>query len=163
MAKYYTCWLHVPEECRKQLEQIVSKKYDYASDNAYLVNTEPRIFGYIFDEVKWRELDFLDDLHELGIPFNFSNDDNDPYLKRIIKCRFTPDGERILQDYLHSEAKIDAECFIASIDECKTPEEKLNYINQQYMHFSNLLTSLPWDNQVEYGKLYRTRKLIEPS
>ena len=158
MAEYFACWLKIPEEFQEQIEQIVSEKYNY---DVYLVETKPRILEYLFDEIKWGELSFLDDLHEMGIPFNFSNDDSDDC--RFIKCRFTPDGEMILQDYLESDTKIDADTFIDEIDKCKTPEQKLDYINRLYISCSNILNHLPWDNQIEYGKLYRTRKLIEPS
>ena len=158
MAEYFACWLKIPEECQEQLEQIVS---DYDDFDWMLVGANPRIIEYIFNEVKWGELDFLDQLHEQGIPFDFSNDHSED--SRHISCRFTSDGEMILQDYFESDTRIEGNDFIRTIDLCTSPEEKLKFLNEQYMKLSNLLTLLPWDNQVEYGKLYRTRKLIEPS
>ena len=158
MAEYFACWLKIPEECQEQLEQIVS---DYDNFDYMLVSTNPRIIEYIFNEVKWGELDFLDDLHEQGIPFDFSNDDSDD--RRFIKCRFTPDGEMILEDYLESDTKIEAQDFIFAFESCKSSQDKVDLMNAYYMKLTNLINPLPWDNQVEYGKLYRTRKLIEPS
>ena len=160
MADYDTCWLKIPEECKEQVEQIVSLNYQY---NCYLVHNNLRISEYTFVEVKRGELDFLDDLHEQGIPFNFHNDNSDPDDRRFVRCRFTSDGEMILQDYFESETKISAEAFLYEIDKCTSPDEKLVYINKQYIRFSNLLISLPWNNQVEYGKIYRMRRLVEPS
>ena len=158
MADYLCCWLKIPEECQQEFEKIVP---DDHSKEHYLVDNNPRLIEYIFSEVKWGELDFLDDLHEIGIPFDFSNDNSED--ARHIICRFTSDGEMILQDYLESDSKIEGSYLISSIDSCNSPEEKLQFINEQYIKFSNLLTPLPWDNQIEYGKLYRTRQLIDPS
>ena len=158
MAEYLTCWLKVPEEYKNIVEDMIPNEETYDS---FVYKTEPRLFEFTFPEIKWGELDFLDQLHEQGIPFDFSNDDSED--SRHISCRFTSDGEIILQDYLESESKIQGSYFIRTIDLCNSPEEKLKFLNEQYMKLSNLLIQLPWDNQIEYGKLYRTRKLIEPS
>lgn len=156
MAEYFTCQVEILNDSVKQFEDLIPNKY---SD--FYTDTFEDFVIYYFEEVKWGELDFLDSVIDNGIPFTFYADqlDND---FRNIHVRFTEGGSCILQDNLKSDLMLDVE-YIVSMTLNTSDEEKLTFLNSVLNEYKDKVITLPWDNQIEYGKLYMARKLIDPT
>jgi len=125
--------------------------FDYETSYEYL-NGE-KFMEFQFDEINQGTLDFLDKLQEAGIAFDSSWASGNEYEAGTTFCRFTADGQVIKFDRYDSEAHPDLSCLMKRIDDPKALRE---YILEHH----NKVTPLPWDNQEEYGKLYRARQLI---
>jgi hypothetical protein len=130
------------------------KLFDYESQDEY-PNGE-QFIEFQFSEINHGTLDFLNKLQEAGIAFDSSWSPGLEYGAGTTFCRFTADGQVIKFDRYDSEAHPDLSCLMKRIDDPKALRE---YILEHY----NNVTPLPWDNQEEYGKLYRTKQLINPS
>jgi hypothetical protein len=128
--------------------------FDFDPSCEYL-NGE-QFIEFQFDEVNHGTLGFLDKLQEAGIAFDSSWAQGSEYGPGTTFCRFTADGQVINFDRYDSEAHPDLSCLMKRIDDPKALRE---FILEHY----NNVTPLPWDNQEDYGKLYRTRQLINPS
>jgi hypothetical protein len=134
--------------------EAAKKLFDYGSQDEYL-NGEGFI-EFVFTEINHGTLDFLSKLQEAGIAYDSSWSPGNEYGAGANFCRFTADGEVICFDRYDSEAHPDLSCLMTRIDD---PIALREYILE---HHKNV-TPLPWDNQEEYGKLYRTKQLINPS
>ena len=125
--------------------------FDYETSYEYL-NAE-KFMEFQFDEINHGTLDFLGKLQEAGIAFDSSWNPGSEYGAGTTFCRFTADGQVIKFDRFDSEAHPDLSCLMKRIDDPKALRE---YILEHHNHG----TPRPWDNQEEYGKLYRARQLI---
>ena len=137
----------VLKESLDQVKEIFSDFYDIEIvEGDYLASLH-------FDEVNNGHIEEQDDLTEKGIPYNYEwgiGDNYDPGIKYI--C-FTPEGDVIHIEYYDSEVNPPLEKLTELLNE---PEELVEFIRK----FIEERTPLPWDNQVEYGKIYRARQLI---
>jgi hypothetical protein len=109
-----------------------------------------------FHEVNHGTLDFLNDLEKAGIAYDSSWSRGDEYGPGTKFCRFTADGEVISFDRYDGEINPDMNCLMRLIDDPVALREAILSHHRE-------TTPLPWDNQEEYGKLYRTKQLINPS
>ena len=117
------------------------------------INTSLEFSSFYFDEVNNGCIEEQDQLTDLGIPYNYEwgmGDNDDPGSKYI---RFTPEGELQHIEYYDDELNLPLEKLL---ELAPTPKELAEYVQQH----SDDKTPLPWDNQVEYGKIYRARQLI---
>ncbi len=92
-------------------------------------------------------------LTERGIPYNYEWGPGDNYYPGTKYIRFTPEGNLQHIEYYDNEVNPPLEKLLELVSK---PKELVEYVQQ----YANERTPLPWDNQVEYGKIYRTRRLI---
>ena len=98
----------------------------------------------------------IEEQHELtkaGIPYNYEWGKGDYYTSGTKYIRFTPEGELEHIEYCESDINPPIEKLLELVP---TPRELAEYVQQ----YSDELTPLPWDNQVEYGKRFRTLQLL---
>jgi hypothetical protein len=127
--------------------------FDFEPDSAY--QNGNRFIEFEFNEINHGTLDFLDKLQEAGIAFDSSWAQGSEYGPGTTFCRFTAEGTVVRFDRYDSEAHPDLSCLMERID---NPVELREFILKHH----ESVTPLPWDNQEEYGKLYRTKQLINP-
>lgn len=106
-----------------------------------------------FDEVNYGTLHFLDKLKAAGIAYESEWEKGDQYGPGVKSVRFTADGEVIEKEVYNSECSIDVHDLLALLDK---PEELKDLITSTH----KAVSVLPWENQEEYGKLYRAKMLI---
>jgi len=128
--------------------------FDYDIDEAYCNGDQ--FVEFVFKEVNHGTLGFLKKLEEAGIAYDSSWSSGFEFGAGTTFCRFTDDGQVINFDRYDSEANPDLSGLMKRINNPKALRE---FILEHY----NNVTPLPWDNQEEYGKLYRTKRLINPS
>lgn len=108
---------------------------------------------FSFEEVNYGELEFLDALQAAGIAYLSEWEGGSEYGPGCTSCRFTAEGEAIIKSFDDSEINPHLHNLMELINQ---PKQLRNYI----LAHKELRTILPWDNQEEYGKLYRTTMLI---
>ena len=108
---------------------------------------------FTFYEVNYGELDFLELLHEAGIAYDSSWNAGGEYGPGTSSARYTPEGDLILKHISDEQINPDLGTLMTLIDD---PLGLRNFI----LTHKDRLTALPWDDQIKYGKLYLTRKLI---
>lgn len=134
-------------------EKKALQHFDYEASEAWW--DEP--FAYHrFEEVNYGRLDFLDKLKAAGIAYESEWDRGSEYGPGIKSVRFTADGEVIQKEIYNSECSIDVHDLMALLNK---PEELKGLITSTH----EAVSVLPWENQEEYGKLYRAKQLITPT
>lgn len=109
-----------------------------------------------FYEVNYGDLRCLSALQAAGIAYESRWESGADYGGGIEYGRFTEAGEpRSLQ--LHDGGENPS--IHALIKLLDSPQELRQYI----LDHQAAITPLPWDNQVEYGRRYRARRLIAPA
>ena len=121
---------------------------DYAE-----IDERPSLTSFFFHEVNNGCIEEQDQLTDLGIAYDYEWGMGDNYNPGSKYIRFTPEGELQHIDYYENELNPPLEKLLELVSK---PKELAEYVQQH----SDNLTPLPWDNQVEYGKIYRTRQLI---
>jgi len=106
-----------------------------------------------FEEVDDGDLPFLGDLQAAGITYLSEWEEGNEYGPGCASCRFTPEGEAVIKTFADSEINPPLYELLELIDQ---PNELRAYI----LAHKELRTIMPWDNQEEYGKIYRTSRLI---
>lgn len=113
-------------------------------------------FFVTFDfESNYARLSYHDELVAAGIPYTFSWSGGGEYTEGEIFSRYTETGEHTLLELWHHEENPPMSQILLLID---SPEELRAFI---LMHKKDT-TPLPWDNQLEYVKIFRTQQLIAP-
>jgi hypothetical protein len=102
---------------------------------------------FVFHEVNYGTLDFLQDLRKHGIAYDSSWEDGGEYEAGTDSCRFTPEGGMNLSEVYDSQLSIPIDDLMKIIDHP-------NQLKQWIVNASESVAVLPWDNQVEYGKLH---------
>ena len=126
------------------------KHFDAEEADAWL--QEPLAY-HQFEEVNYGELEFLDKLKAAGIAYESEWDRGSDYGPGVQSVRFTADGEVIEKSVFNDECSIDVHDLMALLDK---PEELKDLITSTH----KAVSVLPWENQEEYGKLYRAKQLI---
>lgn len=108
-----------------------------------------------FNDVNYGELPFLDALQASGIAYDSAWDAGSDYGAGTSSCRYNEAGEIEVKTVYVSGENPPLEELLQRIDD---PAALKQYI---LLHQENI-TSLPWLHQEEYGKRYRTKKLIQP-
>lgn len=109
--------------------------------------------SYTFHDVNYGELDFLHLLQTKGISYLSEWESGDEYDAGCASCRFTPEGEAIIREIYDSEYNPSMGLLLERID---NPTALRTYI----LEHKESQTILPWDNQEEYGKIYRVNQLL---
>lgn len=117
------------------------------------ITEKGELVSIYFDEVNDGRIDEQDELTNVGIPYNYEWGNGDNYDAGSKYIRFTPEGQLVHIEYYESEINPPLEKLLELLDK---PKELVQYIQQ----YSDDKTPLPWDNQVEYGKRYRTLQLL---
>lgn len=113
------------------------------------------LYSYCFYEVNYGNLPFLDALMQAGIPFDSDWDSGGEYGAGVETCRFTPDGQAIRKETANEYRNPEISKLMGLLDK---PDELKACIVEHFNH----VTSLPWDNQIEYAKIYRLTRIITP-
>ena len=122
-------------------------------DDSAEINEGTPLTSFYFYEVNNGCIEEQDQLTDLGIAYNYGWDTGDNYNPGSKYIRFTPEGELQHIEYYENDSNPPLEKLLALVSE---PKELAEYVQQ----FADDITPLPWDNQVEYGKIFRTRQLI---
>lgn len=137
----------VLKESLDQVKEILSDFGDIE------IVEEDYLASFHFHEVNNGCIEEQDELTEKGIPYNYEWGNGDNYDAGFKYIRFTPEGEVIHIEYYDTEVNPPLNKLSELLD---TPEELVKYVKE----YKEQITPLPWDNQVEYGKIYRTRQLL---
>lgn len=114
-------------------------------------------FSYLsYYEVNYGELHGLEKLTHEGIPFDSTWQAGGEFGEGTNYCRFTSKGEYVgLTLYLGDENPSMVDLF----SHINNYEDLRDYI----LGYKKTYTPLPWDNQIEYGKIYRMTQLVTTS
>ena len=148
MGDRTTVTLTVPNEFADTVEEIEEAQERDPS-------TEGDLIYLTYYEVNYGELRFLEKLKEQGIPYDSAWCAGCEYGSGTRSLRFTPEGEAIELELYDADANPEMRALMVLIDD---PVALRQYI----LDHQASRQVLPWDNQVEYGKIYRTRQLIAP-
>ena len=141
--------LTVLKEQAKEAEALFAWPADHHSEN---LGINPHIY-YSFYEVNYGDLPFLDALQEAGIAFDSEWEHGSEYGSGCDFCRFRSDGSVQRYDYSDEYKNPDLHQMMKLLDE---PEALKAYILDHHRKITPML----WDRQIEYGKLYRTKQLL---
>lgn len=111
---------------------------------------------YLFYDVNYGNLEFLPAIQNHGIAYTSRWESGSEYGPGEETCRFTPEGNLLIQT-IGDEYKNPC---LKSLMKAINSHEMLKQIIMR--HYEEV-TALPWDNQEEYGKIYRARQLINPT
>ena len=142
-------WVEITvlKESLDQVKEIFSDFYDIEIvEGDYLASLH-------FDEVNNGCVEEQKDLTEKGIPYDYEWGPGNAYYSGTKYIRFTPEGNLQPIEYYDNERNPPLEKLLKLVSE---PKELAEYVQK----YANEITPLPWGNQVEYGKIYRTRRLI---
>ena len=131
-----------------------AQEYFEFEDNCHWFD-EPLAY-YQFEEVNYGTLDFLDKLKAAGIAYESQWDRGSEYGAGVKSVRFTADGEVIQKEIYDSEIGINPALLMEVIDE---PEK----LRQLIISHHEEVSTLSWENQEQYGKIYRAKQLITPT
>ena len=137
----------------KSQQDEALKHFDFVADEAWL--DEPLAY-HQFYEVNYGTLDFLDKLKAAGIAYESEWDHGSEYGPGVKSVRFTADGDVVEKEVYNSECSIDVHDLMALLDKPKKLKDLIKSTHQA-------VSVLPWENQEEYGKIYRAKQLINPT
>ena len=120
-------------------------------ENQFRWGTE--LTSLYFNEVNNGCIEEQHELTKAGIPYNYEWGKGDYYSPGTKYIRFTPEGELEHIEYCESDINPPIEKLLELVP---TPRELAEYVQQ----YSDEITPLPWDNQVEYGKRFRALQLL---
>lgn len=116
---------------------------------------DPLLTDFYFEDVNYGVLDFLDDLEAAGIAYDSSWSNGGEYSSGTRFCRFTKTGELVSKELYDNARDVSLTLLLEFVD---TPEK----MKQVVLDHAEKVSIPSWDNQEEYSKLYRMRKLITP-
>lgn len=111
---------------------------------------------FVFYEVNYGNLQFLDQLQEAGIAYNSRWDSGSEFGSGCDYCRFTPNGGVIVKGISDDYINPSLDVLMEKIDDYEALKKAITSHHDQ-------VSVLDWDNQEQYGKIYRTRQLIAPT
>lgn len=133
--------------------EAAKRLFDTSADEEGIFGTEA---CFTFYDVNYGELRFLPELVKAGIAYDSDWERGDQYKAGTESIRFRPDGTVENKTIYEGDLAAPLCELLPLID---NHDELKKYILIRQEHFA----VLPWDNQEEYGKLYRTIQLINPS
>lgn len=110
-----------------------------------------------FAEVNYGELDGLENLRVTGIPYSVHWDAGDSYGAGDKHLRFTEQGEVILIEVYDEDRGINP----SALQTVLKAEDVRAALTELLDRHRRKTVPLPWENQVEYGKRYLARQLLE--
>lgn len=148
----YVC-LYVPAELFEQAKEIAIK-HDGEPSEEIILNDKVHYMG--FEEVNYGELDCIKELQSAGIPYDMEWAEGSRYEEGVQYCRFTETGDLTLKTVSRTDYYIQLSVLGKVIEE----HNSLDAV-KDFLKWRNEAVNPPsWDNQVEYGKIYRTKQLI---
>lgn len=144
--------LYVPAELAEQARPIIKE----SDGDPYDEGEANHLYNFGFDQVNYGELQCLDDLQKAGIAYDSDWDAGGTYEKGSQTLRFTPEGEAIVLTTYASDEGVPLNMLLPVLDD----HEQLKAV---ILEHQAVTVPLPWSNQAEYGKKYRTLQLINPA
>ena len=136
-------------------EQAEEAKRFFEERDVDHVSNDSVFTHFCFYEINYGMLLFLDDLQKAGVAFDSSWDHGSEYGPGTDYCRFLADGtvwrEDFSDDYINPDLK-------RCMELIGNPEELKAFIVEHH----NKVTPPSWEFQNVYGKLYKTKQLIDP-
>ena len=151
----YVC-LYVPAELFEQAKEIAIK-HDGEPIEEDTLNDEVHYMG--FEEVNYGELGCIKELQSAGIPYDMYWDKGSEYGEGVEYCRFTENGDLTLKDIYENDSYIHPSVLEKVIKE----HNSLDAVKDFLKRHTEAVNPPSWDNQVEYGKMYRAKQLISPN
>jgi len=111
---------------------------------------------FYFDDINYGELPFLNALLAAGIAYSSEWQRGGEFGPGCSSCRFTADGEAETKELYEGDQDPSITQLLQYIDE---PHKLRSFI----LEYKEKVSVLPWDNQEEYGKIYRIKQLILPT
>jgi|GEM_PF-5768650 len=146
-------YLYVPAELFEQAKEIAIK-HDGEPNEEDILNDEVHYMG--FEEVNYGELDCIKELQSAGIPYDMDWAKGSEYEEGVQYCRFTETGDLTLKTINGSDYYIHPSVLEKVIEE----HNSLDAVKDLLKRHHEAVDPPSWDNQVEYGKMYRTKQLI---
>lgn len=112
-------------------------------------------WSFYFNEVNYGELGFLALLEKAGIPYDSNWKDGPEFTEGTEHGRFTETGEFLRKEIYDSSYSIPLDTLMEYIDQ---PDA----LRRRILAHKDNLEVIPWDNQLEYSKLYLATQLIAP-
>lgn len=109
-----------------------------------------------FSDVSMGDLDFLDELQELGIAHNSKWNAGDEFGEGTEYCRFTPNGEVFQKTLYVADSSVPLESLVENLENHEMLKE-LILKKQAERHVEPLDA-----RQIEYGKLHQVARLVIP-
>lgn len=134
----------------KEHEALVQEVYKDEQEEAWDGDTT---VSFTFQDIDYGNLYDLAKLKEMGIAYDSQWLAGCEYGEGCEYLRFTPEGDPIFKEQYVSEKNPPLNDLLALLD---SPEKLREYI----LAYKEKIAILPWDNQGEYGKIYRTKQLI---
>ena len=110
---------------------------------------------FIFENVNYGDLPFLEALRKAGIAYNSSWSRGNDYGPGTECLRFDAEGKPFTSTVYKSGINPELSDLMALIDK---PDELRAFLIQHEKDVADR----PWDNQEEYGKIYLAKQLINP-
>ena len=145
--------LYVPAELFEQAKGIAIK-HDGEPNEEDTLNDEVLYMG--FEEVNYGELGCIKELQSAGIAYDMDWAKGSEYDEGVQYCRFTETGDLTLKTVLGGDYYIHPSVLEKDIEE----HNSLDAVKDLLKRHHAAVDPPSWDNQVEYGKIYRTRQLI---
>lgn len=130
-----------------------AKHFDEENNDYY--TTEDKTH-YEFYEVNYGTLSFLDKLQNNGIAYDSHWQAGSEYGSGANTCRFTPEGDSVVKDICDSYERL---CIYDLMEKLNDYEALKKLITDRH----DEIFILPWDNQEEYGKIFKLKQLINPT
>lgn len=108
---------------------------------------------FAFEEVNYGILDFLPTFQLQGIAYDSAWESGGSYETGMESVRFGEQGEVIIKTVFTSRQNPDLNNLLQHIDDPMA-------LRQAVITHRDAVTSLPWDNQVEYGKRYGIMRVV---
>lgn len=124
--------------------------YETSGDDLGDITTE-----FIFEEVNYGDLPFLEALRKAGIAYDSYWSRGDDYGPGTESLRFDAEGKPFTSTLYESAINPELSDLMALIDK---PDELRTFLLEHQADVADR----PWDNQEEYGKLYLAKQLINP-
>lgn len=145
--------LYVPAELFEKAKEIaIMHDGEPCEGNSF--NDEIHYMG--FEEVNYGELDCIEELQSAGIPYDMEWAKGSEYDEGVRYCRFTENGDLTLKEVYENDSYIHPSVLKKVIEEHNSLDAVKDFLKQ---HIESVKPP-SWDNQVEYGKIYRTKQLI---
>lgn len=149
-------YLYVPTELYEQAREI-AVKHDGEPNEENTGDEQVHFMG--FEEVNYGELHCIKELQSAGIPYDMDWGKGFEYEEGVQYCRFTETGDLTLKTVSGSDYYIHPSVLEKVIEE----HNSLDAVKDFLKRHNEAVNPPSWDNQVEYGKMYRTKQLISPN
>ncbi|MGH1461265.1 MAG: hypothetical protein ACRBB6_04435 [Neptuniibacter sp.] len=134
--------------------ELVKQLIDRMGDSFDELNDSCDTYAYFdFFEVNYGRFFCEEELLEAGVPCDWEWQSGSEYGPGTTTIRFDGTGEEHTNEVDDSCINPDLDQLIKLID---SPDE----LREHILKHKEQITHIPWDNQAEYKKLYRAKKLI---